>query len=286
MALKFSGTSTDFALRWYNTATGELKAVPYADEHYTEIDFSRNVLKTKQMTLRIHPDHIPDKDGFWINGYQADKNKRITFATGGKEKLVISKNEVDFMFCTTNQPYGSCYKLQNGTELDLKKMCHCKGVYIVYTTQQDAQYVWGATEYTHPKMSGRAFLYESICKRHYLCGRPYGKQGFEIRDALRRWFPNGLEIGWELNDEQVNLEYFEKDNFQDGKAIHDYWDYVFNTGEIYYTEGIPFVIGDVDITKDSRNSLLYHMEKLKKRVQNNKKEQQKEQLNDEHIVEF
>ena len=43
MALKFSGTSTDFALRWYNTATGELKAVPYADEHYTEIDFSRNV---------------------------------------------------------------------------------------------------------------------------------------------------------------------------------------------------------------------------------------------------
>lgn len=245
MALKFSGTSMEFALRWYNTETGEAISKPYNSPYDTEIDFSRNVLKTKPIKLSLHPEHKPDKDGFWINGCQADKNKRITFATGTKNKLVISKNEVDFMFCTTNQPYASCYRLQNGTETALKKMQKCEGIYIVYLTQQDAEYTWHGTTYTHPKMSGRAFLYESIDKRHYLCGRPYGKLGFEIRDALRKWFPNGLEIGWDLTDEQSDNARFERDNFNDidGKTIHDRWDEVFNTDELY-TDGIPFIIND------------------------------------------
>lgn len=264
MTLKFSGTSMEFALRWYNTETGEAIQKPYSSPYDTEIDFSRNVLKTKPIKLSLHPEHVPDKHGFWINGCQADKNKRITFATGTKNKLVISKNEVDFMFCTTNQPYASCYRLQNNTENALEKMQKCEGIYIVYLTQQDAEYIWKDTTYTHPKMSGRAFLYESVDKRHYLCGRPYGKLGFEIRDALRKWFPNGLEIGWELSEEQLDNARFERDNFEmDGKAIHDRWDEVFNTGDLYYTDGIPFVINGkcefeerIDKVNDKKRRLL------------------------------
>lgn len=254
MALKFSGTSMEFALRWYNTETGEAIARPYDSPYATEIEFSRNVLKTKPVKLSLHPEHKPDSNGFWINGYQADSENRITFATGTKNKLVISKNEVDFMFCTTNQPYASCYRLQNGTHSNLKKMQKTEGIYIVYLTQQDAKYDWLGIEYTHPKMSGRAFLYESIDKRHYLCGRPYGKLGFEIRDALRRWLPNGLEFGWELTEDQMENARFERDNFEmDGKAIHDRWDEVFNTNELYHTDGIPFIInGECNIDKQMR----------------------------------
>lgn len=264
MALKFSGTSTDFALRWYDTASGKISLKRYSDEYATETEFSRNVLKTKKLKLTIHPDHKPDPNGFWINGYQADENKRITFATGTKDKFVISKNEVDFLFCTSDQPFSSCYRLENGTSSSLKKMCACEGIYITYTTQQDSTYTFDGTEYTHPKMSGRAFLYESEDKRHYLCGRPYGKQGFELRDALRRWLPNGLERYWELSDKQMELAYFEKDNFNEvsRKAIHDCWDNVFNTGELYDSDGIEFVISGENVLASKKT----HVETNKARV--------------------
>lgn len=281
MALKFSGTSTDFALRWYDPEKGDAIQRTYDKPYATEIEFSRAVLKTKKRTLTIHPDHKPDKNGFWLNGYQADKDNRITFTTGIKDKFVISKNEIDFLFCTTNQPYASCYKI-DAVHNSLKLMCKCQGIYITYTTQQDAQFIWRGEEYTHPKMSGRAFLYESEDRRHYTCGRPYGKVGFEIRDLLRRWLPNGLEIGWELSDDQKNLIEFERDNFSnDGRTIHDRWDRVFDTDELYYTEGIPFRF-------DNQPSIL---ETQRKNVEANKKRllnKIKSQKNDrsEEIVAF
>lgn len=282
MALKFSGTSTDFALRWYDTASGKISLKRYSDEYATETEFSRNVLKTKKLKLTIHPDHKPDPNGFWINGYQADANKRITFATGTKDKFVISKNEVDFLFCTSGQPFGSCYRLENGTSSSLKKMCACEGIYITYTTQQDSTYTFDGTEYTHPKMSGRAFLYESEDKRHYLCGRPYGKQGFELRDVLRRWLPNGLERYWELSDKQMELAYFEKDNFNEvtRKAVHDCWDYVFNTGELYDSDGIEFVISGENVLASKKTHVEINKAKVLSRAKHNKG--QKDDCREEH----
>lgn len=266
MALKFNGTSTDFGMRWYNTETGEPISKPYEDKYITEIEFSRGVLKTKPRHLVIHPDHKPDECGFWFNGYQADANNRITFATGVKDKFVISKNEIDFMFSATNQSFWSCYRLQNGTRNDLIAMAKCPGIYVVYTTQEDATYKHGGKEYTHPKMSGRAFLYESEDGKHHTCGRPYGKVGFEIRDLLSRWLPNGLSIGWKLSDEQNKLSYFEKDNFDDGITIHDRWDCVFNTDELYYRDGLPLKLDGVLVNAKEKKKSKEMLEALKIRL--------------------
>lgn len=258
MALKFNGTTMGFGLRWYNTANGNVTEETYKYPYLTEVEFSRNVLKTKQRNLVIHPDHVPDKDGFWLNGYQADKDGRITFSTGVKDRFVISKNEIDFMFCTTDQSFASCYRLQNGTESSLKHMQKCPGIYIAYTTQENAKYIWNAKEYEHPKMSGRAFLYESNDKRHYTCGRPYGKTGFEIRDVLRRWLPNGLEIGWKLNEKQLALADFERDNFDGGYGgiiIHDRWDKTFDTDELYYKDGLKLKFNDGELYQKERMNM-------------------------------
>ena len=271
MALKFNGTSTDFALRWYNTATGEVTSKAYDHDFLTEATFSRGILKTKPRQLTIHPDHVADKDGFWLNGYQADKDKRITFTTGVKDKLVISKNETDFIFCSTNQSFVSCYRLMNGTEEDLRRMARCEGIYIVYTTQENGEYNWCGKVYTHPKMSGRAFLFESSDKRNHTCGRPYGKVGFEIRDVLRRWLPNGLSVGWKLSDEQKELVCFEQDNFsREGITIHDRWDKVFNTNELY-SDGIPLFI-DGNLINDNIMHSRTQMEMLKARIERVKRD--------------
>ena len=66
----------------------------------------------------------------FINGICSDDNLRITFATGARDKLVISKNLVDFLFCSTNQSFTSCFKLQNDTMNKLKKFCETDGYYI------------------------------------------------------------------------------------------------------------------------------------------------------------
>lgn len=281
MALKFNGAAMCFATRWYDTATGEVKEKAYTEPYTTEIEFSRAILKTKKRNLKIHPDHVPSNDGFWINGYQADKDQRITFTTGVKDKLVISKNAVDFMFCTTNQSYASCYRLQNGTESSLKRMHKCPGIYIVYTTQEDGEYEWHGVNYKHPKMSGRAFLYESEDKRHYTCGRPYGKVGLELRDVIRRWLPNGLEIGWELSNEQRQLVDFERDNFgQDETTMkmvstHDRWDYIWDTGELYYQDGLNLKLSGIEIFAKQREAMNKKMAELKAKALKTKQEQEK-----------
>lgn len=242
MALKFNGVYQD-VLRWYNSESGEIVAKPYEGVTKKEILFSRTVLKTKSMTLTIHPDHTPDKNGFWICGYQADKDGRITFQTGNKNRIVISKNETDFLFCSTNQPFRSCFSLQSGGPTQLKVLQRTPGIYITYVTQENADFEYRGHTYTHPKMSGRAFLYVSQDGRKFTVGRPYGKNGFELRDALRRFFPNGLHIGWELSEEQKAVTNIEYDNFNDTHTIHDKYDNTFNDGSLYKAGGIIKIIG-------------------------------------------
>jgi hypothetical protein len=88
-------------------------------------------------------------------------------------------------------------------------------------------------------MSGRCFLYESLRDNKYTIGRPYGKNGFELRDALRRWLPNGSDIGFELSKEQQDLAYFQQDNFRSRNTIHDNWDQVWKDGGNLYKDRYP-----------------------------------------------
>lgn len=279
MALKFNGTSTENATRWYNTATGEIIEKKYDEPYFTEIEFSRAILKTKKRNLVIHPDHKPDKNGFWFNGYQADENQRITFSTGVKDKLVISKNEVDFMFCSTDQSFSSCYRLERGVEGELKEMSKAEDIYIVYTTQEDGEYTYKMKKYIHPKMSGRAFLYASKDHKCFTCGRPYGKTGFEIRDVMRRWLPSGLSIEWELNDDQQILSRFQQDNFNGcgGKTIHDRWDKVFDTLELY-TDGLPLIVDGNEI--DGLNRTVARHRLLKKKMDYEHRHKTKDEKNE------
>lgn len=233
MPLKFNGIFKT-GMRWYDPANGEVHLKAYMKRHQSEIEFSRDVLKSKPREIAIHAQHTPDPAGFWLNGYQADKDGRITFATGTKDRFVISKNLIDFWFCSTNQSFTSCFRLTNGCmQRDLKRLQETPGIYIVYTTQEDGEYAFNNCIYTHPKMSGRAFLFESPDHTKYTCGRPYGKTGFEIRDTLRHWLPNGLDVGWDLSESQKQVQDVQYDNFSDGKTCHDAFDEIFNDNELY-----------------------------------------------------
>lgn len=244
MALKYNGVDAgNGGVRWYNTATGDVLHKTLGDyslDHAcTELQFSRQVIGTKPRGMIIHPEHTPDPGNakaFWINGICSDKDLRITFATGMKDTIVISKNLVDFLFCSTNQPFTSCYKLQNGTKGMLEKYNECPGFYIAYITQEFVEYEYEGRTYTHPKMQARAWLFQSPDWQHFTVGRPYGKTGYELREALRQWLPNGTEIGWELSDEQKKLEDLQYDNFLAGKTQHDKYDKTFNSEALYKDE--------------------------------------------------
>lgn len=243
MALKFNGVDGgDGGVRWYNPETGKIIHKNLEDYELThecsEIEFSRKVIKTSKRTMSLHPDHVasPNTNGaFYINGICSDENLRITFVTGCKDKLVISRNLVDFMFCSTNQSFTSCFKLDNGTYNKLARFNKTDGFYITYLTQEIGKYWFNGREYEHPKMQGRAWLFESKDHQHFTVGRPYGKSGYELRDALRRWLPNGTEIGWELNESQIALNGEEYDNFDNRENIsrHDIYDRTFNRNPLY-----------------------------------------------------
>lgn len=243
MALKFNGVDGgDGGVRWYNPETGKVIRKTLEDYELThecsEIEFSRKVIKTQKRKMSLHPDHVPSpktKNAFYINGICSDKDLRITFVTGCRDKLVISKNLVDFLFCSTNQSFTSCFRLENDTYNRLSQFCNTDGYYITYLTQEDAEYDWRGIKYKHPKMQGRAWLFESKDHLHFTVGRPYGKSGYELRDALRRWLPNGTEIGWELNESQKNLHGSQYDNFDNCRHVscHDVYDKTFNRKPLY-----------------------------------------------------
>lgn len=244
MALKYNGVDGgEGGVRWYDTATGNIvhKGLDEygLDFNCTELQFSRQVIKTKPRHMIPHPAHVPapgKKGAFWINGICSDENLRITFATGTKDTIVISKNLVDFLFCSTNQPFTSCYKLQNGTQNMLTRYNECPGFYIAYITQEFAEYEYHGKTYTHPKMQARAWLFQSEDGQHFTVGRPYGKTGYELREALRQWLPNGTERGWNLSEAQKELEHKQYDNFYDGKTRHDKYDRTFNAEPLYRDE--------------------------------------------------
>lgn len=242
MGLKFNGVDGgDGGVRWYDTEKGvvlrrDLDAYGL-DHSCTELAFSRLVVKTKPRGMILHPDHKPSpetKGAFYINGICSDENLRITFATGMRDKIVISKNLVDFMFCSTNQSFTSCFRLGNGAAR-LRNFANCPGYYITYITDSDAQYKFNGREYTHPKMQARAFLYESGDNRHYTIGRPYGKNAYELRDALRKWLPCGTEVGWPLTDAFKALNGEQYDNFDNREniTIHDRYDKTFDNTALY-----------------------------------------------------
>lgn len=238
---KFNGVYEGF-LRWYNSETGEVVRTKYNGEYKTEIDFSRGRLNTKMLDIVPVVPEVVEKDAFYINGIPSSGG-RIALKTGGKPTLYISKRLIDFLYCSTNQPYRSCYALDRGIEDNLKKMCESPYIYIAYLSQEEMPNTeWRAKKYCPseqmvPKMQGRAFVYTD--GTHFLVGRPYGKYGFEVRDALRRFFPNGLE---EFNIDYFNqsIVNFERDNididcFRAGgvKIVHDLLDKCFNKSSLY-----------------------------------------------------
>lgn len=239
---KFNGVYECYH-RWYDTETGDITRVKYNGAYASEIDFSRNVLKTKKLDLVPEIPSEVDKDAFYINGIPS-KDGRISFKTGGKLRLFISKRLVDFLYCSTNQPFRSCYRLDFAgyTPECLKEMRDNKYVYIAYLSQEEMPNenqiakLW-CNDDTAPKMQGRAFLYTNGNK--FLVGRPYGKQGFELRDALRRFFPNGLEEFDMPHDSFSNrLISFQNDNlYETGcdivKIVHDRLDKCFDKTRLY-----------------------------------------------------
>ena len=247
MGLRFNGVDAgDGGVRWYDTEKGTVlrrSLDAYGLDHScTELAFSRLVVKTKPRKMMVHPDHKPSpttEGAFYINGICSDENLRITFATGMRDRIVISKNLVDFLFCSTNQSFTSCFRLSNGSE-KLRKFAECAGYYIAYITDSEAEFEYCGTVYKHPKMQARAFLYESGDNRHYTIGRPYGKNAYELRDALRKWLPCGTEVGWELTEAFKKLNGEQYDNFDNGRGItiHDKYDRTFNKNALYEDEGI------------------------------------------------
>lgn len=244
MALKYNGVDGgDGGVRWYNPETGNVIRKELSDyeldHNVGEIEFSRMIIKSRKRVMTLHPDHkeSPETEGaFWVNGICSDKDLRITFATGMKDKIVISKNLIDFLFCSTDQSFTSCFRLDNDTYGRLEMFNGVQGFFISYITQENVDYKYRDKIYNHPKMMGRAWLFRNESTQHYTVGRPYGKSGYELRDALRRWLPNGTEIGWALNDEQKNIQRQEYDNFYNGRTIHDKYDKTFNSKKLYEDE--------------------------------------------------
>lgn len=232
MGKKFNGVFEN-KLRWYDTESGDIQEVLYNYDTRSEVEFSRTILKTNKMTMSIHPDHKPAHDGFWWYGYQADENQRITFQTETKNRIVISKNEVDFLFCSTNQSFRSCFSLYSGGPYQLRELHKTPGIYIAYVTQENGTHTYDGVEYVHPKMSGRSFVFMAPNGVDVCVGRPYGKNGFELRDAIKRFVPNGISVGWELSDAQKGVTNIEYDNFTDSLARHDKYDAVFDKSLLY-----------------------------------------------------
>ena len=238
---KFNGVYLDY-LRWYDSESGEVVRTKYSGEYKTEIEFSRKKLKTTKLEIKPVQPEVADNDSFYINGV-ASKGGRITIDTGKKAKLYISKRLVDFLYCSTNQPYRSCYRLGICDTNNLVKMHADPHIYIAYLSQEEmdnnVEYALRHTTYEDKpaKMQGRAFVYTDGKK--FLVGRPYGKYGFEVRDALRRFFPNGLE---EFYLDKASLEdgliAFETDNFdaydeRRVKVCHDRLDNCFDKSVLY-----------------------------------------------------
>lgn len=252
MAIKFNGVDGgDGGVRWYDANKGEIihkNLEEYGETHEcTELEFSRKHVGTHPRNMYIHPDHIesPGTEGaFWINGHCSDKDLRITFATGERDKIVISKNYVDFMFCSTDQSFTSCFNLSHG-DGQLKLFNRCPGYYITYITDGESDYEYCGKMYTHPKMQARAWLFESSNGQHYTVGRPYGKSGYELRDTLRRWLPNGTEVGWKLSEEQLETcNGHQYDNWDVEKTVHDRYDATFNSKPLYDDQSIKIEIKD------------------------------------------
>lgn len=236
---KFNGVFETY-FRWYDTETGEITRTRNTGDYAKEIDFSRKRLKTRELALMPVIPEVVEKDAFYINGVPSSDG-RIAIKTGGKPTLYISKRLIDFLYCSTNQPFRSCYKLDNIVEDGLKKMWESPYIYIAYLSQEEMpnehpvgqQYC--SKDAMVPKMQGRAFVYTDGV--HFLVGRPYGKYGFEVRDALRRFFPNGLEE-FTLDGFDNKIVSFERDNIYqkaNGKIAfcHDTLDFCFDKGSLY-----------------------------------------------------
>lgn len=244
MALKYNGVDAgDGGVRWYNPETGNVIRKSLSDYELNhsvgEIEFSRMIIKSKKRVMELHPDHKPSPEtegAFYINGICSDANLRITFATGMKDKIVISNNEVDFLFCSTDQSFTSCFRLDNDTMGKLKRFHEADGIFISYITQEDADYEFRDVVYHHPKMMGRAWIIRSANCEHFTVGRPYGKSGYELRDALRRWLPNGTEIGFKIPKTLEPIQREEYDNIYRGQTIHDKYDATFNRDKLYRDE--------------------------------------------------
>ncbi len=237
---KFNGVYECF-LRWYDSETGEIVRTRYNHDYDTEIEFSRGRLKTKPLDIvPVFPEVI-EKNAFYINGVPSSGG-RISLKTGGKPTLYISKRLVDFLYCSTNQPYRSCYSLDRGVQTDLKRMWESPYIYIAYLSQEEMpnETLAGKSmcpdDKTVPKMQGRAFVYTD--GSHFLVGRPYGKYGFEVRDALRRFFPNGLEE-FQVDIFNQKIVDFERDNINPTYGstsvnfVHDLLDGCFNKKALY-----------------------------------------------------
>lgn len=236
---KFNGVYETY-FRWYDTESGEITRTRNTGEYSSEIEFSRNKLKTRELSINPVIPEVVDKDAFYINGIPSSGG-RIAIKTGGKPTLYISKRLVDFLYCSTYQPYRSCYSLDRGVRRDLTRMCESPYIYIAYLSQEEMpnSHPEGVCacpkDLNVPKMQGRAFVYTD--GTHFLVGRPYGKYGFEVRDALRRFFPNGLEefsIG--AFDQQICG--FERDNIAEligdkVKFVHDTLDFCFDKNKLY-----------------------------------------------------
>ena len=243
---KFNGVYENY-LRWYDSDTGEIVRTKYNHDYDTEIEFSRGRLNTKKLDIVPVIPEVIEKDAFYINGIPSSGG-RIALKTGGKPTLYISKRLVDFLYCSTNQPYRSCYALDKGVEVNLKEMCESPYIFIAYLSQEEMpNNNWRALKFTKadqmvPKMQGRAFVYTD--GTHFLVGRPYGKYGFEVRDALRRFFPNGLEE-FDVAAFNQRISNFERDNIQqdyDGSGktyfVHDLLDKCFNKKALYQKDKI------------------------------------------------
>lgn len=238
---KFNGVYEHY-LRWYDTESGAIVKTLYKGDFCSEIEFSRARLKTRQLGISPVIPEVVEEGAFYINGIPSSGG-RIAIKTGGKPTLYISKRLVDFLYCSTNQPYRSCYRLGNAQVTEgLREMQKSPYIYIAYLSQEEMPndnydgVRLCPDDKTVPKMQGRAFVYTD--GEHFLVGRPYGKYGFEIRDALKRFFPNGLEE-FDVRAFNQKIIDFEKDNinsnFLDGgvRICHDMLDMCFRKRDLY-----------------------------------------------------
>lgn len=241
---KFNGVYENY-LRWYDSETGNIIKTKYTGDYATELEFSRKRLKTRELSITPVIPEVVEDGAFYINGIPS-AGGRIAIKTGGKPMLYISKRLIDFLYCSTNQPYRSCYSLSNGVDPKLEEMWKSPYIYIAYLSSEEMPNDhWAAQKYnlkeqTVPKMQGRAFVYTD--GEHFLVGRPYGKYGFEIRDALARFFPNGLEE-FRLAGFNENIIAFEQDNIMqclDGSVLfcHDRLDKCFDKTALYQRKKI------------------------------------------------